>query len=271
MSVFWKNANLRLAFEYIAKDNVQEARAYLEKAIQDGDHYAYVTLHECYTNGGFGIVALSFHETDLFIKRMKAKFNPFFPNDIYDTYEQGNVFAQYYQFCNENDVKWLKLAADAGFALAQYRWYTETQDTLYLEKAANQEFESAKITFGQEWLRRENKREAAKWFVRCFNGEEHVFNRCNGFSITFEERYVYGQYLQSKTDQETNDFDIEHVDLFEELVSLYNRTNSIAEMNAICWLLVSKRLGIMKDLRILISKYIWQSRFWENPPRRKKK
>jgi hypothetical protein len=262
MSVFWKNPNLRLAFENIAKDNVEEARAYLSRAFADGDHYAYVTMHECYTNGGFGILALSFYETDLYIKKMKAKFNPFFPSDIYDTYEQGNVFAQYYQFCNENDTKWLKLSADAGFANAQYHWYLETQDFLYLQKAANQEHDTAMLALGQEWLRRGDKREAAKWFVRTFHAEEYIFNRCNGsLTITFEERYVYGEYI----DQRTTEVDVEHVDLFHELAALYNRTNRISEMNAVWWLLVSKRLGIMKDLRILIAKYIWRSRFFWNP------
>lgn len=257
---------MQLAFEHIAKGNVQEARIYLEKAVEEGDHYAYVTLLFSYRHGGFGIPAQSYIELALFTEEMKAKFDPFYPSDIYYTYNKGNVFTQYYRFLNESEVKWLKAAADAGFAHAQYCWYEQTQDVLYLEKAANQEHDSAKLAFGQEWLRRGNKREAAKWFVRTFHAEEYVFNRCNAVAVSFEERYVYGQYLQSKSD----DFDIEHQELFEELVSLYNRTNNIAEMNAIWWLLVSKRMGLMKDLRILIAKYIWQSRFWENSPRRRK-
>lgn len=228
--------------------------------MEDGDHYAYVTLHDCYLYGGFGICMSDSSRRELH-QKIKEKFDTFFPSDIYDTHEQGNVFAQYYQYCNNNNINCSKLAADAGYATAQYDWYLKTKDILYLERAANQEHEDSKFPFAREWLRRGNAREAGKWVVKLCNPKLHIFFRCRG-SISFEEQYVYGEYIQKQIQLGKDDFEAEHQDLFKKLAFLYTETNRTAKMNVELWLLVSKRIGFIKDLRILIAKYIWKSRVW---------
>jgi hypothetical protein len=68
-------------------------------------------------------------------------------------------------------------------------------------------------------------------------------------NIDVKDRLVFGQKME-----------LRHVELFSKAVEMYHGWCRVAREACVAWVLIAKRMGVNKDVRVVIAKMVWEVR-----------
>lgn len=264
-----KNTNTRVALELRAKGDFKQGLVYLKKACSEGDGEALFLVMIAFKYGGWGLHQ-DLYWVSYFKKLCKQSNCPWYAmhyanrEDMEKIAYSGNEYAQCYMGRVATDsltkLFWINCAVESGCATALCQMGHVYADTIYEDrqalhwylKAADQKHAVASKNCATFF-----RRDHIKCALYTIQSRDFKCIRHRIIHAQFEdELYLYGESCDNFTYQ--TDLTFERIHLCKYIQST---TDARVCAAVLFWMWCSKHSVLCKDIRVMIGKLIWKSRY----------